>query len=281
MSTIIDARPAAMIDGKTVTWGELRESLTEIGGANALQELVLDRRVNEAVAASGISLGPDAAAGERKLLLESLNSDPNVAIRLLEELRQRQNLGPHRFGALMIRNAALRALIQPQVKITEDAIRTMHQIVHGPKRQGRLMMLPDLQSAEAALDRVQGGSSFTDVAVEMSTDASAPRGGLLEPVSHADPAYPEALRKALFTLNVGEVSRPVLIDDQYALILFVKQIPDDGTSMEEARPSLQRLVRLNQERILMDQLARRMLSESTVSVFDETLHESWQRHNRK
>ena len=277
VSTIIDARPAALVNGVAVTWGELRPSLNELAGAEALQELVLDRKLNEALAASQITLDPDAAVAERKLLLESLDEDPNVAIRLLEELRDRQKLGLYRFEALLRRNAGLRALVRHKVTINEDAVQTMHEIMHGPKRQARLIVVPELKSAEAAQNLLRTGVTFADVAVEMSIDSSAPRGGLLEPISRADPAYPESLRQTLFMLNPGEISGPVLLDDRYALIMLVKRTAGDGIKIDEARPALERLVRINQERVLMDQLARRMLSETTISVFDDSLNESWKR----
>jgi parvulin-like peptidyl-prolyl isomerase len=277
ISTIIDARPAALVNGVAVTWGELRPSLTELAGAEALQELVLDRKIQEALVASRITLESDAPVAERKLLLQSLNEDPNVAIRLAEELRDRQKLGSHRFEALLRRNAGLRALVRHRVSINEDAIQTMHEVVHGPKRQARLIVVPDLKSAEAAENLLKTGVTFADVAVEMSIDSSAPRGGLLEPISRADPAYPESLRQTLFTLNPGELSGPVLVDDRYAIIMLVKRVAGDGVKVDDARPALERLVRINQERILMDQLARRMLSETTVSVFDDALNESWKR----
>ena len=280
VSTIIDARPAALVNGQSVTWGELRVALTELAGAEALQELILDRKISEALAIARITISPDDIVGERKLLLESMSDDPDVSIRLLDELRDRQKLGPVRFEAMLRRNAGLRALIRDNVSMNDHAIESMHDLVHGPKRQARIMVLPDLKTAEAAQNLIRSGVNFSDVAVEMSTDSSSARGGLLQPVSRSDPAYPESLRQTLWTLNVGEISGPVLLEDSYALIMLIKRIAGDGVKVNDARPSLERLVRINQERLLMDQLARRMLAESTVSVFDDALNDSWKRKAR-
>lgn len=279
-ASIVDARPAALVDGASVFWTQIRPTLNELAGAEALQELILDRKIEGALAAAKITIIPDDAAGERKLLLESLNDDPNVAIRLLDELRDRQKLGKVRFDALMRRNAALRALVKNDVKITDQAVRTMHELMHGAKRQARLMTFPDLKTAEAAINLINTGVNFADVAVEMSTDSSASRGGLLEPISQADPAYPESLRQTLWTLNPGQVSGPVLLDHGYAVIMLVKRVSGDSVTLEDARPSLERLVRLQQERLLMDQMARKLLANITVTVFDDSLNESWGRRKR-
>src|SRR5690606_9997191 len=137
----------------------------------ALYELALDRRIAEELAAANITISPDDVAAERKALLESLSDDPNIAIRLLDELRDRQNLGRTRFEALLRRNAGLRALVRDQVRITEDALRTMHELIYGPKRQARIMVLPDLAAAQAAINLVNTGVSFADAAVELSIDS--------------------------------------------------------------------------------------------------------------
>ncbi len=280
VSTLVDARPAALVNGKSMTWGELRPTLNEIAGAEALQEVILDREIDRALGDAGITLPPDAAAGERKVLLESLSDDVNQAIRLLDELRDRQKLGKVRFEALMRRNAALRALVKDKVDITEEAIGRMHELMHGPKRQARLMVLPDLETAQAAINLVKSGVSFADAAVEMSVDSSASRGGLLEPISQVDPAYPESLRQTLWSLNPGDMSGPVLLDNRYGVLMLIKRISGDGSQVKEMKPALERMVRLQQERFLMDQLARKLLADVQVTVFDDELHESWSRRGR-
>jgi hypothetical protein len=280
VATFVDARPAAMIDGKSVTWGDLRPALTDLAGAEALREFVLDRKLEATLVQGGVVVTSDDIAAERKLLLESLSDDPNTAIRLLDELRAKDNLGKSRFEATLRRNAGLRALVRNNVTINEDALRTMHEVVHGARRQARIMVLPDLSTAQAAINLVNSGASFADVAVEMSTDASAARGGLLEPISQADPNYPESLRQTLFSLNTGAMSGPVLMGDKYAVVLMVKRIAADGMTLQEARPTLERLVRVSQERMLMDQMARRITLDTTVTVFDEQLNEAWQRAKR-
>jgi parvulin-like peptidyl-prolyl isomerase len=274
---IIDARPAALINGRALDWSELRSILNEAAGAQALQEAILDRKIDEALASRGILVTDDDIAAERKALLESLNADANVAMRLLDELRDRQNLGKVRFDDLMRRNAGLRALVRHQVKVTPAAVEAMYDIVHGPKRQARLLTTQDLATAQGAINLVNSGVSFADVAVEMSTDYSAARGGLLEPIARSDPSYPEAIRAALWSLNIGEMSSPILLDKGYAVVLLVKRLAPGSVTLEEARPAMERLVRTSQERLLMDQQARNMLADTSVTIFDEQLNEAWSR----
>lgn len=276
MSTLIDARPAAIIEGKVLDWGELRPLLNEAAGARVLQEVVLDRQLDERIAAAGIVITDDDVDAERSLFYETLSSDPDVSARLARELRARQGLGRVRFARLLRRNARLRALVRGDVEISDEAVGVMYELVHGPTREARLMVLPTLGQAQAAIDRVESGELFGEVAAELSTDTSAARGGMLAPISNRDATYPEALRQSLFALEQGELSPPVLLGDRYAVLLMMREIEGDGADPQEVRADLERAVRLNQERLLMDRLGRELLAEASVTILDDQLAWSWE-----
>jgi hypothetical protein len=280
-STLVDARPAALVEGRVVDWGELRPLLNEAAGAEVLSEAVLDRMLEPALEEAGILITAEDLDAERALFYETLSDDPDVAARLARQVRARQGLGPRRLNDLLRRNAGLRALARDRVEISEEAVRRMYEIAHGPRRQARLIIVPTLTDARAAVDRVGAGELFADVAVEVSTDTSAARGGLLEPISRADASYPLALREALWALGPGEVSPPVFLSDRYAVLTLVRVVEGDDADFDAVRPRLERQVRLNQERILMDDLARRLVAEATVTIIDDELRWSWDsRRNR-
>lgn len=276
----IDARPAALVNGRGVDWGELRPLLNEAAGATVLQEFILDRLVADDLASAGMVIDADGIEAERELFLAALDHDPQKAVMLAQQLRERQGLGRKRFARLLRTNAGLRALVRGQVTVTDESVKRMHASVHGPKRQARLIVVSGLPDAEAVMRRLDAGESFSDVAVEVSTDGSAARGGLLEPISRVDPRYPEALRQALWTLEAGGVSNPVLLDSAYAILLLVKESAADGVMLDEARDQLRELVRLEQERILMDRKARQLAGTVSVIVIDDALQESWEWRNR-
>lgn len=280
VQTFVDARPAALIDGRPLLWGELRPMLNELAGAEALQEALLDRKLAEELRKANVVIGEGEISAEARLLTEGLHPDPDTALRLLDELRQRQRLGRIRYAAMLKRNAGLRALARDSVVINDHALETMHDVLHGPKRQARIIVVRDLPAAHAALSRLAAGDAFADVATLLSIDTSAGRGGLLEPISRLDRAYPEALRQALWRLEANQISDPVLVDDQFAIIMLERIVKGDGKTLQEDRENLVRQVRLQQERVLMEQIARRLVGEAAVTVFDDELHESWSRHRK-
>ncbi|HWB20962.1 MAG TPA: peptidylprolyl isomerase [Phycisphaerales bacterium] len=277
VATVIDARPAAMIDGAMVTWGDLRPAMTEAAGAQALHDFIIDQQLAKALKKAAITITDKDVSDEQHMLVQSLNDDPNVALRALDELRSREGIGTNRFNALLRRNAGLRKLVQSQVDVSDVAAERMYDVMHGPKRQARIITTHDLPTAQAARNRIMNGELFADVATAVSTDPSAPRGGLLEPVARQDAAYPESFRESLFSLATGEVSQPLLLDSSYAMLTLVRETPGDGVPFTQVRADLRNLCRLQQERVLMDQLARSYLRNSAISIFDPALKESWDR----
>jgi foldase protein PrsA len=266
-----------MINGKALHWRDLQPLLAEAAGGLVLEEIVLDRMLDERLTREGLTITDEDIEKERSLLHETLHDDPDTAHRLLEQLRQRRGFGSRRFRLLLQRNAALRALVEQHsgIEVTDQAVQRLYDIQYGPKRQPRLIVVPTLSEARSAIERLDDGELFGDVAVELSTDSSASRGGLLEPISRSDPSYPKALREALWKLDVGQRSEPILLDQRYAVLKLVREVPGENTALNDVRDELEQQVRWNQQRLAMDQLARQLLREASVTVFDQALHESW------
>ncbi len=270
-------RTMALVEGKPVRMSDLEPLLLEMAGTQALAEIVLDRRLELEMTRRGLSLDAGAVEQERRLLLATLSPNADDAVRLLSELRTRQGLGRTRFDALLRRNAALRRLVRDEVQVTDAALRQAWEALHGERRQPRLIVTPTLAQAEHALRRVARGESFADIAVDMSTDVSASRGGLIEPISAGDPSFPPAVREALFSMQAGEVSRPIMVDGGFALLRLERLVPGTGRTIEEEREPLTEFSRRRQERLLMEQLARRLVDEASLTILDDSLHDAWRR----
>jgi foldase protein PrsA len=260
---------------RTVTWEEIRPALVEIAGATALRDAFLDDAIAQALAERSITIGQEVVDRERRLLAESLDPDPNLAERLLGEIRNRQGLGPVRFEALLRRNAGLRALVQPDVRLTEDAIARQHEVMHGAKRVCRVIAVPSVAQAEEIRRQLEAGASFADLATQRSTDPSGSRGGLLPPVSRVDPTWPQPFRDALFALPIGAISAPTLVDRDYLIIRAEEERSANGLTLASTRPAVEAALRQAQERVLMEELARRLLAEITPSFYESDFGAAW------
>lgn len=274
------ARPAAMLGGEAISWEDLRARLLESAGGQALEELVLEAALRGELRAQGLVIDEEAVERESQIAVDALAPDPARAAQLLAALRDAQSLWPVRWRALLWRNAALRALAQRDVRLSDEAVRQAFDAAHGVRRVCRIMIIPDMTSAERVQRRLEAGEPFGEIAFLESSDASAARGGLLPPVSRSDPSFPAAFREVLFTTDVGARSHPVLLEGRYAIVEVRSEVPADGSDPLATRAVDERAARRALERVEMDRLARMLLRRSKPTVFDDALQESWRMRPR-
>ncbi len=271
--------PVAMAADEPITWEDLRPAMVELGGAVALEEAALDKALRREARRAGVTVTDADADRERSLLLESLDERGDSLRRasLLTDLRRARSLGDARFAALLRRNALLRALVQPDVALTPAAIDQAYALRFGERVPARIVVAPTLGECAEARRRILAGEAFADVAASASSDASARRGGIIEPINLADPSYPGALRDALGALRPGETSEPFGIDNGFAIVRREAD-PAPGApapGIDSVRAICERDARLRQERTLMEELARRLGAESGRVVFARSLDAAW------
>ncbi len=279
---MVDGRPVALVDGRGAPWEDLRPALLEAAGGEVLAEWILERKIEAALLEADRRIGPDALEMEQRLLLERLSPDADEAARLLARLRDRRGLGPVRYASLLRRNAGLRALVAEQIRVTPEDVRAAFDRAHGPRRQVRLIVVPELAAAAEIRAAVTAeGERFADLAAERSTDLSAARGGLLESFSRLEPGLPESVRRASFALeSPGAVSEPILLPDGVALVQLVATLPGDETSFEEGRAAAEQEARRAAERLAMEVLARDLTTDASVTPLDPSMRDAWQRRRR-
>lgn len=278
------AAPASPSAGTPAMWrndaipgDELHARAMEAAGALALEEMLIERALRTELARRALAVDDASLAQEESMAREALSSDPTRAEQLLQALRASQGLGSIRWKSLLWRNAALRTIARDQSSVGETEIATAHDLRHGPRRAARIIVLPDLPSVQRATERLGAGETFSDVASTLSTDSSRDRGGLVSPVSRLDPTWPATVREALWAIEVGTHSAPVLIEDGYIIVRCEGEIAGDGTSLEASRAESERTARLAVDRVEMDRILREMVRGLDPTMFDRSLEESWRR----
>lgn len=273
-----DAAPAALlVNGRPVAWERVRTQLAEAAGAAIVRDEALRVLIEGELTRRGMSVSSAEVAAEEQILAEALSGDAQESARLIEALRRREGLGPERWSALLWRSAALRALVRSEVTVTEAAMDAAFDVAYGPKRQGRILVAAERTELEALLARLADGESFADVATRSSTDSSATRGGLLEPMARRDAAYPPSLREALWSTPIGRPSGILMLDSGYGVVQPERELPAQPVDRAAVGPALERAVRRSQERLAMERLSQRLLSEARITVMDATLNCAWER----
>jgi len=280
------SRPLAFINGRPVQMVDLRGDLLEAQGAAALQDLVLTEALEREARRRGILVTDDDVEIERTLLVEGMataGDSPGQAENLLATVRGSRGLGPTRFGALLRRNALLRALVRDDIVASDDDVRRAFQILHGPRYRVRVIMC----ASETDASRIRRAvmleetpesrrSLFIERAVGESLDPSSRRGGLIEQISPNDPTYPDVFLQMLSRVPPGELSPIIALDNGAMLLLVEEEFGPDGVVFENVEAQLRADVRTGRERLEMDRLARRLVIGADVSVVDHGLAWSWE-----
>lgn len=275
-------KPVAYIAGRAVREDDLWVGLAEASGGQVLAEAVLDQVLGSRLEAQAKSVTPEMEQREKQILLMELDPDDlDQAVRILDEIEQRRGLGEKRFAGLLWRNAAMRLLVEADVDVSTATLRRAYELEYGPRLQPRLIVKSNLRDATAILNRARAGKSFSDLAAAESTDSSAAQGGLLSPISLADPTYPQSIRDALGELDEGQMSEVIALDNGYAILKLEKKIPARDIQFADVEKELRITVRRRVERLRMEQLARSILSSTKVVVLDPSLGESWRNRQRE
>ncbi len=289
-----DARHVALIGGEPISLAELLPALEEAAGGMILEEAALDRVVSREAAARNLSITAAEIEQERTILEQTLargiTSTSDQTTDLIGRLRTTRGLGEARFGALLRRNAGLRALVRNDVRVSETDLEIAYQIRYGVKYRTRLILVRSELDAAAARARLLGrdgkpAEAFSSVASQVSIDPSAARGGTIGAVSPVDPSYPEAVRRVVSSLASGTVSEPIALEQGFAVVIVDGVVPADaGVNPASVSGELEREIRVVREQAEMARLASRLLGSISVTPLDPSLNwgwKSWRGENRQ
>lgn len=278
-------RPAMVVAGVPVGFERLAPLLGEAAGAQIAEEVALDVLLEARARQLGLSVRKDDLEAERRALADALQFNAEGPARQADEviaqLRRSRGLGPARFDALLARNALLRQIAAPAVAVTSEQVDQAMQVRWGERRTARIIVVSSAQQAGGIASRLREGEAstlaarFAQEAAVVSSDPSSVRGGLLEPISPVDPAYPAALRSTLAGMAPGELGPVVALDRGFAVVML-DRIEPAQTPPADARVRTERVVRLRAERVAMDRVARDLLQAAGITVFDPAVRWSWE-----
>jgi hypothetical protein len=255
----------ALVGTKSIRMKDILPALIEIGGKEALDDYMLNMAIEEELRNNSIVITPIEIRAERIQFLTMYNdiSTPNFKKILYEK-----GYGPNRERQLLWRNAALRKLVAQDVKVTENSVKRMYEIIHGTSYPARVIVTTTHKEATDIFAKLNRGASFTKLAVELSIDPSASRGGIVDSIPIADPIWPAPIREALPKLNVGEFSSPIFIGDRWIIVQVTSAPVPSTVSFEQVKDEMQTLARLAQERFLMEEIAASLTKQQSITYFN-------------
>ena len=150
----------------------------------------------------------------------------------------------------------------------------MFQILHGPSAEARIIVCDTIETAHLAIDALQEGQRFAEVASLYSTDSSRVNRGFLGEVIYADPQWPASLREQIEVINVGAHSKPFLLDTRWVIVNKISENFPNSVKLQDVQDEVAEIAKRAQERLRMDQLSIQILQTYPPSIYDNALEQS-------
>ena len=128
----------------------------------------------------------------------------------------------------------------------------------------RVLTAADREGAEMILQALRGGTDVESLALEMSIDPYRETGGLVEDVARKDLQL--AVADVVFQLQPKEVTGPIETDLGWSILIAEEFTEPEPELFEEARPSLERLVRQRKQSAARQGLLARLRERHEVVV---------------
>ena len=224
----------AVIGDTSITKQELWGELEERYGSAVLRDLVNEEVIEQAAEKNNISVSDEELETELTF------------IKALYGSYDQQYLQTADWEEQIRANILLEKLLVQDVEIPESEVKASYNnnkdnyktptayhlshIVVGEKKQ-----------AQQIYDELKDGASFSVLAMEQSTDdASASQDGDIGYVTKKSSRYPSSYVKKAADLKPGKFSKPIKLDDGYAIIYLHEKVKGKTFSYKEVKSMIER-----------------------------------------
>ena len=166
--------------------------------------------------------------------------------------------------------------ISAAVKLTDEDLRGYYQqhtdqFSVSPKIEAGVILLKTREAAEQALQKLQQGADFAQLAKEISIDLpSAQKGGSLGVVERGT-VFPEIWR-VLIRLQEGQISDIVQTKYGYNIVKVIKVVsPESIKPFDEVKDEIERSLLPKKRETVYDEMARQLKDGAEIKVFDDRL----------
>lgn len=258
----------AKVNGSPILKSQLYSALVKAGGTQTLETMISEELVKQESDKANIQVTDADLEKELDQIKKSFSSDEQFAQALAT-----YNMTLESLKADMHVQVQLRKLLEPQVKITDEEIKTYYdtnlESLKTPEQvRASHILVATKEEAEAVLANLQGGADFAALAKEKSTDtASKEAGGDLD-------FFPKGLMEepfetAAFALKTGELSSVVETSHGFHIIKATDHKDAATPTLDEKKEEIRQT--LTEEQITT--LSQSWLQEKRAAASVETFLE--------
>lgn len=210
----------------------------------------------------------------------SNSADSDSAERSLEAAMAARNVSPEELDLILRRNACLRKCVEADLAVSEMELHEEMDRVYGQRVEVRHIQLATPGEVDRVLERWVAGAAFEDLArTHSANEASAARGGLLEPFSRGSEEVPPLLRQTAFAMEPGAVSPAIRVGPWYHLLRLERRIPAESRDLGSVRAELERQVRERRTEAGMFALYEKLFRAATIEIPDADLRAAFSKRH--
>jgi foldase protein PrsA len=286
-SVYADGDAFVIVNGQPISRAQVVDALIEAHGLAVTQQLIVLELAKQETKRRGLEVTPADIDAEfqRSLdqMLPTTDGGDTVSkdnqLQALKLVLEQKNISITEFMIGMERNAHLRKAVRQGLHVNEATLREEFARTHGEKVVVRHIQtaVSDSGRLNQALDLLSQGKDFAEVARQLSQNPeTAARGGEMAPFTFADEQIPPALREAAFSLQPGEVSAPIRVEQRFHILKLERRVPPQSARFEDVRHEVEgRLL----ERIVprqMGQLAQELFRNAKIRILDPRIRKEYE-----
>ena len=259
----------ATVNGRPLYVSQLHGLLVDAYGEEMAGQLVATEQVRQELVRQKMTI-TDAevqAEHERTMARELKGLDPSQHEKVLSRLLQQKGIARQQWDLIIRRNAMLRKLAGPQVKITDAELEAEFAEQLGRKVVVRHIQTESHGQAQRLLDKLRReGADFAELARKYSRNQTAKDGGLLPPIGPNSPrSIPAAMRQVAWAMQkVGQISDPVQVETAFHILKLDKIIPPQPGKLEAVRAAVTAALRERQGLAIQVGIMRRLTARDKI-----------------
>ncbi|NLE28092.1 MAG: hypothetical protein GX629_00310 [Phycisphaerae bacterium] len=239
---------------------ELARQMADAQGIR-LNQADFDREYKQVVN----QMGPEKDATGKALTLEDRE-------RILKNILERRGLSIEEFDIGIRHQAYLKAIVKNKIQISDARVQDEFKRVYGPRRTIRAIVLADMKLSEDIYNRLTRGEDFAKLAVENSIDFnSAPIGGQLGEITRDDPRLAPMISRVAFDLEVGKVSSPIMVNNQFWIIKVDQESTPEPISFDKVESQLRSELHERLEKEMIEKVETQLFRNAKIKVYDKLL----------
>lgn len=234
----LDGNAVATVNGEKISKQELYDVLVDNAGSDTLDEMIGKVLIKQEMKKAKLSYTQKEVDAEANVIKEQMGGEESFQSAL-----EQYGMSEDYFMEQMETNVQLKKLLADKITVTDDEIKAYFEENKDSLKTAAQVNLQQIvvaskETADEIAKELENKGDFAAIAKAKSTDSSSKdAGGVVGLITKA--YLDEAVGEVAFSINLNEVSEPILAEDgSYYLIKVTERQAEKAAVYEEKKDTL-------------------------------------------